>query len=82
LHLVIRPTGEFVDLTDKSKAKDLKFSKNAPQWRTAGYGLNIEGICNNLDCVASNKQVVCPMGYGVFDRNVDEAEVVCPMCRK
>ncbi|ORY38413.1 hypothetical protein BCR33DRAFT_769215 [Rhizoclosmatium globosum] len=84
-HLMLRLRGgslvgtEFVDVA-KNVPKSLGFCMG-PKWRVAGYGLNVEGICKNVECVAYCEHVISPQGVGMFDIHVNAKESCCPMCR-
>ena len=51
-------------------------------WRLKRNGLNIEGLCTNMDCEAYNKMVVINLGIGEFDfaRIILERKNRCPLC--
>ena len=48
-------------------------------WRVAAPGLNVEGLCQNTECVAYAKMVICNKGFSVF--NFALMEGTCPMCK-
>ena len=72
----------FVDVSKENSYSDCKFSKTAPEWRTVSVGLNIHGICLNTDCKAYKKEVICPIGIGIFDLILDNDEIKCPVCKE
>jgi len=74
---------EFVNLEGGSKAKILKFSKNAPKWRKVCEGLNLFGKCIYNKCEAFKKEVIYKVGINQkFDFNEQKKEIVCPICNK
>ncbi|ORY38401.1 hypothetical protein BCR33DRAFT_682469 [Rhizoclosmatium globosum] len=86
IHLVLRLRGGgvamgtgFVDVSSGGP-ESVEFSDKAPEWRLAGYGLNVEGVCENETCEAYQCQVISPQGFGVFDIQVDENKSRCPQC--
>lgn len=72
----------FVDVSKNEKAKKLKFRSEAPDWRQATFGFNLEGLCLNKKCAAYNEYVIVGKGYGTFDLIEDAHESKCPMCQK
>ena len=66
----------------KSGIKTLQFSSEAPDWRVVKCGLNIEGICQKSQCDAYNREVICPIGYGIFDIILDKEKCKCPICKQ
>jgi len=86
LHLILRLRGggcgtEFADITQKDKARDLQWSKEAPNWRMAKRGLCLEGVCENENCEAFEKMVVMNKGIGTYDIVQDQYKNKCPMCK-
>ena len=60
-----------------------ELSNAAPKYRYIAKGLNLYGICENENCEAYKKEVICMMkGVTEFDFNdMDQAETVkCPIC--
>ena len=49
-------------------------------WNKIIKGLNIEGTCNNDNCVAYNHKVDCQIGLGDFNVLEKLDEIKCPMC--
>ncbi len=67
----------------QNKSRDIKYSKDAPEWRGCIDGLNIEGLCLNKTCKAYGKQIICPIGMGkIIDLVQDIHQVKCPICSK
>lgn len=50
----------------------------ASRWRTGFAGLNVEGICSNVACVARHHEVICHIGSGKLD--AINGRAACPMC--
>ena len=42
--------------------------------------MNLLGTCKNKKCLAYHKEVVHMFGYGTFDINNDNEDIVCPSC--
>jgi len=85
LHLVLRlrgggPSADFVDVSRTEALVNIQFSESAPDWRVCCKGLNIEGKCENKDCPAYRKMVICMHKFGVFD--LMQPNSSCPICRK
>lgn len=79
LTLKLRGGGSiFTDVCSDKYLRVLEWSKEAPEWRYACSGLNLEGLCPNADCVAFGQLVICRTGFGVT--NVCRAECKCPIC--
>ena len=77
------PLIEFADVDKMSKAKNLKFSKNAKKWRKVSQGLNLFGKCINKKCEAYGNEVIFIAGINIkFDINLKAKEIVCPICSK
>ena len=77
------PLIEFADVDKMSKAKKIKFSKNAAKWRKVSQGLNLFGKCINKKCEAYGNEVIFIAGINVkFDINLKAKEIVCPICSK
>ena len=77
------PGFEFVKLEECSKAKVLKFSKTAPEWRYVCEGLNLFGKCAYNKCKAFKKEVIYKVGINTkFDFNKQKKEIKCPICKK
>ena len=85
LHVAFRIYGGgFAPLSfvDMEKPIEIKFSDTAPAWRKVIKGLNLEGRCKTVDCVAQDKLVWVKKGFGVFDMNKEAHNAPCPMCKK
>src|SRR3990167_2909183 len=85
LHMLLRLRGGgFAPLSfvDMEKPIERKFSDTAPAWREVIKGLNLEGRCKTVDCVAQDKLVWVKKGFGVFDINKEVYNALCPMCKK
>ena len=72
----------FADVSNQNAFVDSQFTRTGPDWHIVRKGLNLEGFCRNLSCVAAKKNVVCPMPHAVFDLIADRDKVKCPMCRE
>ena len=73
------PPLPFSDMTTKVERE---FSDNAPNWRIVCKGLNLEGKCKNVDCVAKDKMVWIQKGFGEFNMNKECYNSPCPMCKR
>ena len=82
---ILHGAGVPIDFTDlsKGKIKELKFGKNAPDWRKVQEGLNIFGICCNPKCIAYKKEVVfMPSLFDhKFNLNDNITNIKCPICK-
>ncbi|KAL4452945.1 hypothetical protein ABPG74_002510 [Tetrahymena malaccensis] len=84
LHLVLRLRGgadaqTFVDLENQNSKKVMRFSKNAPIYRQACSGINIEGYCKNKECPYYDKLVISQIGYKSIEIIQDiYDEIQCP----
>lgn len=77
-----REDENFISFADVSQEGMIKeFSDSAPKWRITYTGLNLYGICENEDCEAYNKEVICPMKLRTFDFAYDFEDVKCPLCK-
>ncbi len=70
----------FSDVSNENNMVTRKFSQNAPDWRYATKGLNVEGKCVNKSCRAFDSMVIYKFGEGVFDLENDAELVKCPLC--
>jgi len=74
----------FTDLKD-GEYTDKPFNQNAPEFRVAWNGINIEGYCENTECKAydkdKKKRVICPLKSKVLIDILND-EVLCPLCSK
>ena len=92
LHLVLRLRGggrgveppQFVNVANEDGLHRQVLDPKAPDWRVAGEGLNLEGVCKNRACKAYQEMVVMPQGLGVFDliTDCDATSCKCPCCGK
>lgn len=57
----------FADVSNPELLTPYEFSDQAPEWRRAGQGLNVEGVCKNRGCSAYNEMVICPLGFATFN---------------
>jgi len=74
----------------KKALESKKFSPDAPKWRRVTGGTNIEGVCDNVRCVAytdsdckvesKKKLVICNIGYGDYDFTRNSHDIKCPLC--
>ena len=72
-----------MNLEGGSKAKVLKFSKNAPKWRKVCEGLNLFGKCIYSKWEAFKKEIIYKVGINTkFDFNTQKSEIVCPIYNK
>jgi hypothetical protein len=57
-------------------------SRTSRPWRLKRNGLNIEGLCTNIQCDAYNQMVIINLGIGEFDfaRIILERKNKCPEC--
>ena len=72
----------FADVSNQANnLQTLAFNRNAPNYRIAARGLNIEGYCKNKTCAAYDKLVIdTSHALGCFDLVVDEHSCKCPLC--
>ncbi|KUF89676.1 hypothetical protein AM588_10002346 [Phytophthora nicotianae] len=75
------PSRMFADVSDDSILVVQEFSPNAPAWRSVHRGLNIEGRCKNVECVAFQQMIIHPKRYEAFNLMRD-GDIQCPMCHK
>ena len=71
-------------LGDPTKKGPVKFpiTKDGPFYLSVSNGINLFGICKNINCNAYNKEVNSNFGYGTFDliRDLDPDSHKCPKC--
>jgi len=85
LHLVLRlrgggpPAFFFVDVSKPNSLVNVQFSDSAPDWRYCCDGINIEGVCMNVNCRAFGRLVIYMHRFGVFDLIHSIAR--CPICK-
>ena len=70
---------DFVDPT-KVSPNGIKLSSDGPFYRTVTKGINLFGICKNKKCLAYRKEVIHRFGFGSFNLNDENDDVVCPVC--
>ena len=85
LHLLLRLPGggggpQPFTFNGMNNEVTLKFSSNAPDWRSVREGISWIGKCDNSRCKAFRAEVICNSGFGVFDINEANRIAVCPMC--
>lgn len=68
------------NIANKKGLEKRNFCKNANEWNTITKGLNIEGECNNSNCIAYNHKVDCKIGLGDFNLLENICKIKCPMC--
>lgn len=56
------PGTRFADVSVKDGITKIMWSKSAPKWRRADYGLCLEGKCTNSSCEAFRCDVIMPVG--------------------
>jgi len=70
--------------TDPKKIGPIRYSTitDGPDYLTVIDGINLFGICKNKNCIAYNKEVCSPFGFGTFDliEDLDEDSEKCPKC--
>lgn len=71
-------------LGDPTKKDPVKFpiTKDGPFYLSVSNGINLFGICKNINCNAYNKEVNSNFGYGTFDliRDLAPDSHKCPKC--
>ena len=80
LHLLLRLRGggdAFADVSNTESIEKLQWNFNAPKWRVATPGLNVEGICRNDGCAAFQEPTISKIGFKPWTLG---SEVRCPMC--
>jgi len=76
---------EFANLSQEFIRKDEVLSsdsKEVPDWRCIGKGINLYGICEQENCVAKGKQVIMNVYSNEFDVVKESFMGICPMCHK
>ena len=83
IEMVIRLRGGGIgfQFSSMNDAHYQKFAKEAPSWREATKGLNLQGTCANEDCQAFNQRVVINKGMGHI-KNIGKElfNSNCPAC--
>ena len=67
------------NIGNKEGLEKRNFGK-ANKWNEIIKGLNIEGKCNNSNCIAYNHKVDCNIGLGDFNLLENICKIKCPMC--
>ena len=71
-------------LADPTKKGPVKWptSKEGPDYLIVKNGINLFGNCKNKKCIAFNKEVCSPFGFGTFDliEDLDAVNEKCPHC--
>lgn len=80
LILGLRGGGTGLEFSNLEEAQVISFATDAPTWRTASNGINIEGKCTNSKCEAHDQMVICPLGKTIFNMKVDYNRTKCPSC--
>ncbi len=66
--------------TDMESSKRIEWAAEAPAWRRAAFGLNLEGSCGNSGCKAFDQAIILPIGMcEKFDLTVERLEQRCPV---
>ena len=75
--------GGVTSFTDVSKKHiiNIGFSSDAPDYRTAGKGINIFGICKTENCVTKGDEVVVPIDKEKLDFINEKFNLRCPECK-
>ncbi len=90
LHLVLRLRGSGMpdfSFADMSAVDRREWGKEAPAWRVAAYGLNLEGKCRHPGCEAAKAceggdRVILPVGMvEAFDLSSGRCDRCCPVCK-
>lgn len=69
-NLALNNNLSMLDFIDKFPTKQIAFT----------YGLNAEGICINKKCIYYKRDVVCPLGVGIFSLSYILKKLKCPAC--
>jgi ubiquitin len=82
MHLVYRLTGgggtPFADVTDTSALQQWQLDEDAPAWRIADIGINVEGYCRNASCEANGNLAIHRVGLAAW--SLIGGECKCPLC--
>ena len=75
-------SGKIFTDPEKVDPKGIKFSDNAPFYRTVTKGMNLLGICENKNCIAFKREVIYKFGFGTFDliNDMKNNPPECPAC--
>jgi len=70
--------------TDPKKIGPIRYSiiTDGPDYLTVKDGINLFGNCKNRNCIAYNKEVCSPFGFGTFDliKDLVPENEKCPKC--
>ena len=70
--------------TDPKKIGPIRYSiiTDGPDYLSVKDGINLFGNCKNRNCIAYNKEVCCPFGFGTFDliKDLVPENEKCPKC--
>ena len=70
--------------TDPKKVGPIRYSiiTDGPDYLTVKDGINLFGNCKNKNCIAYNKEVCSPFGFGTFDliKDLVPENEKCPKC--
>ena len=70
--------------TDPKKVGPIRYSiiTDGPDYLTVKDGINLFGNCKNRNCIAYNKEVCSPFGFGTFDliKDLVPENEKCPKC--
>ena len=70
--------------TDPTKVGPIRYSTTTegPDYLIVKKGINFFGNCVNKNCIAYNKEVSSPFGFGTFDlmKDLDPNNEKCPKC--
>jgi Ubiquitin family len=84
LQLLLRLRGGgaawFADVSDTSAMQLRQFNADAPKWRIAGSGINIEGYCRNASCEANGNLAIHRVGMTSY--TLVGGECKCPLCSR
>ena len=67
----------------KNQTRILEFDPNAPFYRRVNYGLNVQAVCSNANCIAYNDCIYCPIGFvSGFNILKNLEQIICPACKE
>ena len=70
--------------TDPKKIGPIRYSiiTDGPDYLIVKDGINLFGNCKNKNCIAYNKEVCSPFGFGTFDliNDLEQDNEKCPKC--
>ena len=70
--------------TDPTKVGPIRYTTTTegPDYLIVKDGINLFGNCVNKNCIAYNKEVSSPFGFGTFDliKDLDQKNEKCPKC--